>query len=91
MRQYFRFHYLFVFGSTVLGITIGIFILNIQPTVLGWIFGGSFGLTAGSYIVAITSGESLVGGASSQRPSWEIDNIYDKEQLSSRDSEHDGH
>jgi hypothetical protein len=80
MRRYLRLHYLFVIGGIVLGLTIGIFVIDFEPAFVAWILGGGIGLSGGAYLAAITSGEPLAGKASEQRrANSTLDELYDNE------------
>ena len=79
MRRYLRSHYLLVFGGAAIGLAIGIFVVDVQPAVIGWIVGGGLGVTAGAYLAAITSGEPLVGGGGRRQSNWAIDELYGEE------------
>jgi hypothetical protein len=81
MTRYLRPHYLFVFGGALIGLAIGIFVVDAEPAILGWIIGAGLGLSGGAYIAAITSGEPLVGGGSRSRNSnWSLEDLYGEEQ-----------
>ena len=76
MTRYLRPHYLLVFGGLILGLAIGIFVIDSDPAFIGWIIGGGIGLSAGGYIAAISSGEPLAGGGPDARTNWTLDQLY---------------
>ena len=81
MRRYLRPHYLSVFGGTAIGLAIGIFVIDTQPAVIGWLVGGGLGLSGGAYLAAITSGEPLVGsGGRSRSSNWTLEDLYGEEE-----------
>ena len=80
MRRYLRPHYLLVIGGTAIGLAIGIFLIDIQPAIIGWIVGGGLGLSGGAYVAAVTSGEPLVGGSGRSQSDWSIEDLYGEEQ-----------
>lgn len=82
MRRYLRPHYLLVFGGTAIGLAIGIFVIDTQPALIGWIVGGGLGLSGGAYLAAITSGEPLVGGGRGRSSNWTLDDLYGEEEQS---------
>jgi hypothetical protein len=56
--------YILVFGGLALGILVGVFIIDYQPAILGWLFGAGGGLALGAFVAAVTSGVPLVGNPS---------------------------
>jgi len=80
MRRYVRPHYLLVVGGTAIGLAIGIFMIDVQPAVIGWIVGGGLGLSGGAYLAAITSGEPLIGGGRGRGSNWTLDDLYGEEE-----------
>jgi hypothetical protein len=80
MRRYLRLHYLLVIGGLILGLIVGIFVINFEPAFVGWILGGGIGLSGGAYLAAISSGEPLAGSNSEQhRLNWTLDELYSNE------------
>ena len=79
MRRYLRPHYLVVVGGLVIGLAIGIFVVDTSPAVIGWIVCGGLGLSGGAYIAAITSGEPLVGGGRGGSTNWTLEELYGDE------------
>ncbi len=53
--------YLLVGGGLVGGLVVGIFVVDVEPAFLGWLFGAAAGLMLGAFIAAIAAGEPLVG------------------------------
>ena len=53
--------YAFVGAGLAAGLYVGIFVVDARPAFLGWIFGAAAGLTLGSFIAALASGEALAG------------------------------
>ena len=53
--------YLLVGGGLVGGLLVGVFVLDAEPAVLGWLFGAGAGLMLGAFVAALTSDEPLVG------------------------------
>ena len=53
--------YLLVGGGLLGGILVGVFVVEMRPAVLGWLFGAGAGLMLGAFIAAIASNEPLVG------------------------------
>jgi hypothetical protein len=79
MRRYFRPHYLLVLGGMLIGLAIGIFVVNTEPAILAWIVCGGLGLSGGAYLAAITSGEPLVGGGRGASANWTLEDLYGDE------------
>lgn len=90
MRRYLRLHYLLVFGGTAVGLAIGIFVIDIEPAIIGWIVGGGLGLSGGAYVAAITSGEPLAGGGAPSRSNWTIEDLYGDEQTPAKPGPRNG-
>lgn len=90
MRRYLRPHYLLVFGGTAIGLAIGIFVIDVQPAVVGWLIGGGLGLSGGAYLAAITSGEPLVGGGRSRNTNWTLEDLYGEEEQPVRPGPREG-
>jgi hypothetical protein len=80
VRRYLRSHFLLVFGGTAIGLTVGIFVIDVQPAFIGWLVGGGIGLSGGAYLAAITSGEPLAGGGSTPRSNWTLEDLYGDEE-----------
>ena len=59
--------YLCVGGGTLVGLAVGVFVIDFEPAFVGWLFGGGAGLTGGAFVAAITSNEPLVGGPAPRR------------------------
>ena len=53
--------YLLVGGGLTGGLAVGIFVVDVEPAILGWLFGAAAGLMLGAFIATIAAGESLVG------------------------------
>lgn len=69
--------YLLVFGGLTSGLYVGIFVVDVQPAVLGWLFGAGIGISGGAFIAAITSNEPLAGGSTTRRePLFDEDGEY---------------
>lgn len=62
MRSIFRPHVLVVLAGFVLGLAVGILVLDTHPPIFGWLFGAGAGIVGGAFIVAIASGEQIVSG-----------------------------
>ena len=67
MRREMLGSYVLVFGGLALGLFVGIFVIDVQPAVLGWLFGAGIGVSGGAFIAAIASNEPLVGGHNTRR------------------------
>ncbi len=91
MLRYLRPHYLLVICGLVLGIAAGIFIIDIEPAIVGWVVGGGIGLTGGAYLAAISSGEPLAGGGTEHHSNWTLDELYGNEDAPTPTSEGNGH
>lgn len=64
--------YVLVLGSGLAGLLIGIFVAEVEPAAIGWVFGAGSGLMIGSFVAAVASNEPLVGrGALPQPPMFE--------------------
>ncbi len=79
MRRYLRPHYLFVLGGLLIGLAIGIFLVDTEPVILAWIVCGGLGLSGGAYLAAITSGEPLVGDGRGEAANWTLEDPYGDE------------
>ena len=79
MRQYLCPHYLLVFGGLALGLAVGIFIIDFEPAIVGWIVGGGVGLSGGAYIAALSSGDPLAGGGTEHLSNSTLDELYGSE------------
>ncbi len=53
--------YILVFGGLAVGLLLGVFVIEYEPAVVGWLFGAGAGLALGAFIAAMTSGIPLVG------------------------------
>ncbi len=53
--------YLLVFGGLAVGLLVGLFVIDYEPAVVGWLFAAGGGLAIGAFIAALTSGVPLVG------------------------------
>lgn len=53
--------YAFVFGGLILGLAVGIFVIEYEPAFVGWMFGAGAGLAFGAFVAALTSGVPLAG------------------------------
>jgi cyanate permease len=61
--------YTLVFGSALTGLLIGVFVVDVEPAVIGWVFGMGSGLMLGAFVAAVASNEPLVGrGALPREP-----------------------
>ena len=52
---------LLVGGGLLVGLFIGVFVVDAEPPIIGWLFGAGTGVTGGAFVAAITSNEPLVG------------------------------
>ncbi len=53
--------YLMVGGGLLVGLSIGVFVVDVEPAIVGWLFSAGAGVTGGAFVAAITSNEPLVG------------------------------
>ncbi len=53
--------YLLVGGGFFGGLLIGIFVVDVEPAIIGWLFSAGAGITLGAFIAALSSNEPLVG------------------------------
>lgn len=53
--------YLLVGGGLLAGLFVGVFVVDAEPAIIGWLFGAGAGITLGAFLAAITSNEPLVG------------------------------
>ena len=53
--------YLLVGGSLLGGLLIGVFVIDAQPAILGWLFGAGAGISFGAFVATISSGDQLIG------------------------------
>lgn len=90
MSRFLRTHYLIVFGGLVLGLAVGIWVIDFEPAFVGWIIGGGVGLSGGAYVAAISSGEPLAGGGADQRAAWTLDQLYGSEDKPAAPSPREG-
>ena len=66
--------YLLVGGGLLAGLFVGVFVIETQPAILGWIFGAGAGISFGAFIAAISSGEPLAGsGMSPPDDDWDVE------------------
>ena len=91
MRRYLRPHYLLVFAGTAIGLAIGIFVIDVEPAIIGWLVGGGLGLSGGAYIAAVTSGEPLVGSGGRHSSNWSLEELYGDEESTARSGSRNGH
>lgn len=77
MGRYLKPHYLIVFGGLLIGLGVGVFVVDVQPAILGWLFGAGAGLTGGAYVAAIASNTQLAGGPPPSRRDLELDDVDD--------------
>ncbi|MDA0366373.1 MAG: hypothetical protein O3B31_03380 [Chloroflexi bacterium] len=62
MRSLFRPHVLVVIGGFAIGLAFGIFVMDTQPPIFGWLFGAGAGIVGGTFIAAIASGQQIISG-----------------------------
>ena len=55
-------HHLIVGLGAVLGVSVGGFVWQTEPALLGWVFGLGLGLLGGAFVAAVTSGTALASG-----------------------------
>lgn len=91
MRRYLRLYYLLVVGGLMAGLAVGIFVIDFEPAIVGWVVGAGVGLTGGAYLAAITSGEPLAGGGTERRSNWTLDELYGNEEAPAPTNEGNGH
>ena len=53
--------YILVASGLIIGLYIGVFVVNVEPAIIGWLFGAGAGVTFGAFVAAISSDEPLVG------------------------------
>ena len=53
--------YLLVGGGFLGGLLIGIFVVDAEPAIIGWLFSAGAGITLGAFIAALSSNEPLIG------------------------------
>jgi len=53
--------YVLVLGSGLAGLVVGVFVIDVEPAVIGWFFATGGGLMVGAFVAAIASNEPLVG------------------------------
>lgn len=53
--------YLLVGGGFFGGLLIGIFVVDAEPAIIGWLFSAGAGITLGAFIAALSSNEPLIG------------------------------
>ena len=53
--------YLLVGGGFLGGLLIGIFVVDAEPAIVGWLFSAGAGTTLGAFIAALSSDEPLIG------------------------------
>ncbi|MCH2657517.1 MAG: hypothetical protein MKZ81_00740 [Dehalococcoidia bacterium] len=71
-----KMHHFFILLGTLAGLLSSIFFVNIDPPILGWIFGTGIGLSGSAFFLAIFSGEPLAGRTMSKRSNWHLDDLY---------------
>lgn len=74
--------YVLVLGGLVAGTAVGVFVLDYDPDVAGWLFGAGAGLSLGAFVAALVTNTPLVGAANQQTHRGVIrsyDNIGDDE------------
>ncbi len=62
MTRYLQPPRVFVLVGLTTGLLIGIFVIEMRPAVLGWLFGAGLGLMGGAFVAAITSGHPVISG-----------------------------
>lgn len=65
MRRELASSYALVFGGLIVGLLVGILVIDYEPAILGWIFGAGGGLALGAFFAAIASNTPLVGNPGS--------------------------
>jgi hypothetical protein len=80
MMGYLSPHHLIVYGGTALGTLAGVFIFDVEPAVMGWLFGAGAGMAGGAFVAAVSTGDTLASGPSRARrasgrslPRWDED------------------
>jgi len=53
--------YVLVFGGLAVGILVGVFVIEYDPAIVGWLFGAGGGLAMGAFFAALASNTPLVG------------------------------
>lgn len=61
--------YLLVVSGLIIGLYVGVFVVNVEPAIIGWLFGAGAGVTFGAFVAAISSDEPLVGRGALPTPS----------------------
>ncbi len=61
MRRELASSYALVFGGFVVGLLVGVLVIDYDPAFLGWIFGAGGGLALGAFMAALASNTPLVG------------------------------
>lgn len=61
--------YLLVASGLIIGLYVGVFVVNVEPAIIGWLFGAGAGVTFGAFVAAISSDEPLVGRGALPTPS----------------------
>ncbi len=70
--------YFLVFGGLALGLLTGVFVIDYDPAVMGWLFGAGGGLALGAFVAAITSGTPLVGNPGTGQRYAPLDDMDDE-------------
>ena len=58
--------YLCVGTGLAVGLYVGVFVIDYEPAVVGWVFGAGAGTSVGAFVAAMATSTSLVG-SSAQR------------------------
>jgi len=53
--------YLLTMGGLLIGILVGVLVLDTDPAFQGWLFGAGLGLSGGAFVAALASNVPLVG------------------------------
>lgn len=71
--------YILVIGGFLVGLAVGVFVLDYDPDFLGWVFGAGAGLSVGAFVAALATNTPLVGSTNQRthrgviRPSYDDD------------------
>ena len=71
--------YILVFGGLLIGLLVGVFVVDADPPLLGWLFGAGAGLAGGAFVAALASGEQLLGGGRPRQREWRFEDDWDSE------------
>ena len=56
-----------VSGGLIAGVYAGVYLLNFQPAVVGWLFGAGAGISGGAFVAAMATNTALVGSGGAPR------------------------